>query len=491
MYANRSTFRRCAFGLVLVSAITLCHAQTLIIPQVADGGGWRTTLVLINTSATTASANLNFYMELTGGATQAWNPPFVDASSTQNLSLPGGGTLFLHTAGTNSDTSSGWGQLQASAGVVAYAVFTWSPGGTSQDGTAPAMASASRILVPFDNTAGLVTAIAVVNPTSASESVSAAVEFADGSTSPAALPAIPAQGHIQFLFPSQFPQTAGKSGLMEFYVSSGSLASIALRANGAALTTSPVYAETGPPIITVQTAVAQVQSVTLSATSASGAQSIQGTVLLTAAAPAGGAVVSLSSSSTAATVPAIVNIPAGATSATFTVTTSAVSSTQTATITATYLGNSVTTTLSLVPPTSSSWFSNLTCAVEFQPVGYPSGSGTISVDPDPGSATFSALAFAVGAETEINLAFSNGAGTNSGNTLTFNTLSAPGAFYSGSTNLSVSNGSLSLTLTQTSSKATYTSGTVTGTFSLTGTPAGGAAVTVAGSVTGTYYATLP
>jgi hypothetical protein len=102
------------------------------------------------------------------------------------------------------------------------------------------------------------------------------------------------------------------------------------------------------------------------------------------------------------------------------------------------------------------------------------------------------LAFAVGAETEINLAFSNGAATNSGNTLTFNTLSAPGAFYSGSTNLSVSTGSLSLTLTQTSSKATYTSGTVTGTFSLTGSRAGGgAAVTVAGSVTGTYYAALP
>jgi hypothetical protein len=50
-------------------------------------------------------------------------------------------------------------------------------------------------------------------------------------------------------------------------------------------------------------------------------------VTLTSVAPTGGLVISLSSSGSAATVPASVKIPGGATSATFTVKTSKVSST--------------------------------------------------------------------------------------------------------------------------------------------------------------------
>ncbi|MBV9505227.1 MAG: hypothetical protein JO323_09520 [Acidobacteriia bacterium] len=54
-----------------LSVLPVCSAQTLIIPQIADGGGWQTTLVLTNTSAVTVSASLNFYQETNGGATQS------------------------------------------------------------------------------------------------------------------------------------------------------------------------------------------------------------------------------------------------------------------------------------------------------------------------------------------------------------------------------------------------------------------------------------
>lgn len=76
-----------------------------------------------------------------------------------------------------------------------------------------------------------------------------------------------------------------------------------------------------------------------------------GTVTLTGTAPlGGGAIVTLSSSSTAATVPATVTVPAGSTSATFTVSTSAVSSNQTVTITANYGGGSAQATLTVTAP---------------------------------------------------------------------------------------------------------------------------------------------
>jgi hypothetical protein len=98
---------------------------------------------------------------------------------------------------------------------------------------------------------------------------------------------------------------------------------------------------------------AALSAVSVSPTSVTGSTSAQGTVTLTAAAPAGGAVVSLSSSNTgAASVPASVTIAAGATSATFAVTTAAVTANTPVTVTATYNGTSTTATLTVtaVPP---------------------------------------------------------------------------------------------------------------------------------------------
>jgi len=83
-----------------------------------------------------------------------------------------------------------------------------------------------------------------------------------------------------------------------------------------------------------------------------------GTVTLTAAAPGGGAVVSLSSGNTAvATVPASVTIAAGATSATFAATTSTVTASTPVTITATYNGVTKSAALTVTPPSQAATLS--------------------------------------------------------------------------------------------------------------------------------------
>ena len=93
----------------------------------------------------------------------------------------------------------------------------------------------------------------------------------------------------------------------------------------------------------------QLQSLTLSPTSISGGGNVQGTITLSQPAPAGGAIVALTTNSSSLTVPSTVTIPAAATSGTFTVSTSAVTSNQTGTITATYGGTSVQATLTITP----------------------------------------------------------------------------------------------------------------------------------------------
>jgi uncharacterized repeat protein (TIGR03803 family) len=88
-------------------------------------------------------------------------------------------------------------------------------------------------------------------------------------------------------------------------------------------------------------------SVTPSQYGVVGGTALSATVELSWAAPAGGAVVSLSSDSSLVSVPATVTVPAGATRATFAVKTQRTKRTRVATIAATYNGSRVTTTLAV------------------------------------------------------------------------------------------------------------------------------------------------
>jgi VCBS repeat protein len=91
-------------------------------------------------------------------------------------------------------------------------------------------------------------------------------------------------------------------------------------------------------------------SVTLNPINVVGGNTSQGTAFLTGAAPAGGAVVTLSSSSSAATVPASVTVPAGASSATFTVNTASATASTSATITGAFGAVTRSATLTVTPP---------------------------------------------------------------------------------------------------------------------------------------------
>jgi len=120
------------------------------------------------------------------------------------------------------------------------------------------------------------------------------------------------------------------------------------------------YASNNPP----GSGSATLSSLAVSPTSVNGGSSSTGTVTLSGAAPSGGAVVSLSSSASAATVPSSVTVIAGYNSGTFTVNTSAVTASTPVTITASYAGVSKTASLTVMPPAAA---------------GTPAGSYTLTV----------------------------------------------------------------------------------------------------------------
>jgi hypothetical protein len=98
------------------------------------------------------------------------------------------------------------------------------------------------------------------------------------------------------------------------------------------------------------TAVAALSTITVNPSSVVGGTGSTATVILSAAAPSGGAVVTLTSSNTGTvTVPSSVTVAAGATSTSFAAATAAVTSSTAVTLTASYNGTSRTTTLTVTP----------------------------------------------------------------------------------------------------------------------------------------------
>ena len=244
--------KRIGRGVLLLSLFSgAAWAQFTTIAQVVDGEVWQTTMVVTNTTAATAHASMAFFSDTTNFATQPWNLTFLEGVSPQSITLAAGQTLLLHTPGVAPTLTQGFGQIVADAGVQVYAIFTKRPAGfPAQVGTSEAIASVSRILVPFDNTNGNTAAMALANSSAAAETINVNIRTTGGSVTQVVLPSIPAQGHAAFTFPQQFPGSAGQSGLAEFYTSSGTFAILALSFNSAgALTTAPIYNESGPPII--------------------------------------------------------------------------------------------------------------------------------------------------------------------------------------------------------------------------------------------------
>jgi hypothetical protein len=91
-------------GLAFTSldAVLLEPASTETISHIADGGGWRSTIILVNTATVPAVYTLNFWSD-TGAP---YVPPL--SSGAVNGDIPAGGTTIIATADTSSTLNEGW-----------------------------------------------------------------------------------------------------------------------------------------------------------------------------------------------------------------------------------------------------------------------------------------------------------------------------------------------------------------------------------------------
>jgi len=229
-------FRFNSTGAYTALDVTAAGADATVITRplahAADGNGFKTTALLTNAGTAQASYTLRFDDD--NGNIPSTRFELDQGSAPLTGVIPAGGSVTIRTAGMGTAIVNGWAELTAPGSVggsVIYSQKTALP--SIQEGTATIVAAGSKhFFLPFDNTAGAITGVALTNASaSAAANVSVTFRYSDGSPNETlSYPQLAARNHQAFALSGPFPDTAGKSGVAEF-TSDTALSVVAFRFN--------------------------------------------------------------------------------------------------------------------------------------------------------------------------------------------------------------------------------------------------------------------
>jgi hypothetical protein len=218
-----------------------------IFPFWAGGGGWESTITLINVFESNIGYRLSFYAANGQPALVSYRTADgrVTAANTiqGDLGDDSSAVFVIIDAGS---LQTGWARLDYDGesrigGVLTFRQrvagrpdFESSVTLTREDET--------PVYLPFDNTLGAVTSLAITNPSS-SDNTDLQLRFWDSSGREITTRNITlsAGTTTAFSIPDQFPELVGRSGQLRIQGSSGSLSTLALRFNSSgSFSTVPV-----------------------------------------------------------------------------------------------------------------------------------------------------------------------------------------------------------------------------------------------------------
>jgi len=206
-------------SLSFTSAIRLAH--------IVDGGNITTQFSIVNLESTPTSFQFKF-----------WGDNGSPLSIPLQNGVPGdlagtlapGGSAWAQTTGLSAPALQGWAEIASSGRIGVLATFKAGvPGLPDSEATVTSVQSGSNIFLPFDNTQGFVTGLAVSN-TNPTQSISATLTFTPQSGAPTSRTIfLPPHGHTSFALPTAYPSTGGVRGSVNLVAVSPDLAVVGLR----------------------------------------------------------------------------------------------------------------------------------------------------------------------------------------------------------------------------------------------------------------------
>lgn len=225
------------FGGVAMSAQTVVQGAgssvteyLVALPHIAYGGGWRTQIVVQNTSASPAAVTLSYFGD--NGSPLSVSIGGVSSTSTA-LTIPANGEQVVEPDwAALTSTTEGWvGLVYSGSGLKVQGVFLWlnappAPAGQYTQAAAPVvsqMATAciislpsggSALTMPYDNTGGQFSGYGFANTTAAPVTLSLTFYNTSGVVVGQYSETLPAFGHDSFLIAGKVAALAGTQGTM-------------------------------------------------------------------------------------------------------------------------------------------------------------------------------------------------------------------------------------------------------------------------------------
>ncbi len=231
---------RAASGTQNPGKFTFVGPSDMVFPHLATGGGWETTLVLVNLSNTAVTFSQAFYdtsgQPLTVTFESIPDGQQMTTSSAQGTLNPGA-SFHIKLLDQGAGLKTGWSVISydsTNARLGGYAIFKQSVAGSPDfEALVPLSAYDDYVFImPYDNTNGFVTSMALVNPGANLDS-QVYVTLLDTEGNTVSTDTIPlAKGQqTAFTIPERFPDTQGKVGSILFESSTTRLSALGFRFN--------------------------------------------------------------------------------------------------------------------------------------------------------------------------------------------------------------------------------------------------------------------
>jgi hypothetical protein len=225
-----------------VAATSPTPSRVGVLSQIAVGGGWASSLYLINNSHSSLPVTVNFYgndgtpLNLTATLVQGASSN-TQTASTASAALNPYATLLIQCDAQSGAAVTGWVDVLSTAPLAGYAVFHYtSQEGVQSEGTVALETSPQTTFqLPYDNTNGLTTAVALTNlaPVSTS-SITATLWDTTGNPLAARTLSVLSLGHIAFALTDYFPAATANRGIVVFSnITGGNITGLGLRVNPA------------------------------------------------------------------------------------------------------------------------------------------------------------------------------------------------------------------------------------------------------------------
>ena len=225
---------------ITVQSPTQTGSGPHVMSHLANGGGWTTTILLVNAGSQTASYTLNSY----GDNGSALSLPLAGGGNTSSLQGPlaPGQLGVIETDGSGSLTE-GWAELVSTGAIGGTGIFTASPpmGAPPSEAAVPLdSAGGTTVYIPYDNTRGQYiysSSFALANPNSTAANVIVTFTNQAGNAIPVQKSqiTIPANGHYASVLGIDYPEVNGQRGIMQFK-SNVAIDGLGIRYNGSAFT---------------------------------------------------------------------------------------------------------------------------------------------------------------------------------------------------------------------------------------------------------------